>query len=64
MVKDYTRGGLLDTNKLTVTVTYPQGGLNSLGSTVRVRGAYPYDPFTVLPLGVTMGSHTTSLIVY
>jgi Flp pilus assembly protein TadG len=64
VVKDYAKSGLLDRNRMTITVTYPDGGLNSPGSQVSVRVTYPYDPLSVLPLGVTLGSQTTGVITF
>jgi Flp pilus assembly protein TadG len=64
IVKDYTKGGLLDTTRMNITVTYPDGGLNTPGSRVTVQVRYPYDPFTVLPLEVTLGSETTGVITF
>ena len=64
VVKDYAKVGLLDTGRLDITVTYPDGGLNSPGSRVSVKVVYPYDPFTVLPLGVTLGTTTQGVITF
>jgi Flp pilus assembly protein TadG len=58
VVKDYAKGGLLNTNTLAVTVTYPDGGANGPGARVRVRAVYPYDPFTLLPIRVPIGSNS------
>ena len=66
IVRDYTRGSLLDTGNLAITVEYPTGGAsaNAPGSRVRVQVVYPYDPFFVLPLNVPLGSRTEGIIVY
>jgi Flp pilus assembly protein TadG len=64
IVRDYTKGGLLDANRLNITVSYPDANLNTPGSHVTVRVTYPYDPFVVLPLGITMGSQTTGVITH
>jgi Flp pilus assembly protein TadG len=62
-VKNLASAGLLDITKLQVSVTYPDG-TNDPGFRVSVRTVYPYDPFTVLPLGVNLGSITESVIVF
>jgi Flp pilus assembly protein TadG len=66
VVRDYTRGSLLDTGSLTITVEYPTGGAsaNAPGSRVRVQVVYPYDPFFVVPLNVPLASRTEGVIVY
>ncbi len=64
VVKDYAKGGLLDGGKLAITVSYPDAGLNAPGSRVAVRVVYPYDPFTLLPLGVGLGTTTTGVITF
>ncbi len=63
VVKDYARSGLLDLSKLEITVTYPNT-LNDPGNPVTVKVVYPYDPFTVLPLGVRLGSTTEGIITF
>ena len=66
VVTNFASAGLIDTSKLTVTVTYPNG-VNSAGSPVSVTASYPYDPliayFNSL-LGVTMGSTSLGVIVF
>jgi Flp pilus assembly protein TadG len=66
IVRDYTRGSLIDTGNLAITVEYPMGGAtaNAPGSRVRVQVVYPYDPFFVLPLNVPLASRTEGVIVY
>jgi len=63
-IKDYAQPGLLDPARLNISVTYPDGGLNSPGSRVRVTVVFPYDPFTVLPLGVRLGTTTEGIITF
>lgn len=66
VVKDYTRGALLDPTQLTINVQYPTGGAqpNAPGSRVRIQVTYPYSPFVVLPLNVTLGTVTEGVITY
>ena len=62
-VTKYASTGLLDTSRLTITVTYPDGN-NDTGSRVSVTVVYPYDPFVVLPLHFNLGSTTQGIICY
>ncbi len=66
VARNYMSNSLIDLSKLTVIVDYPTGGAtaNAPGSRVRVRVSYPYDPFMVLPLNVSMGSQTEGIIVF
>jgi Flp pilus assembly protein TadG len=63
VVKDFAGVGLLNRATLNVQVTYPSGS-NASGLPVVVTVVYPYDPFTVLPLGVNLRSTTRGIIVY
>lgn len=62
-VKTYTTGFALDPSKLTVTVTY-QGNLNTPGSRVNVRVVYGYDPWTILPIGLNLGTTSEGVITF
>jgi Flp pilus assembly protein TadG len=62
-VNNFARAGLLDTNRLNIAVNYPDGNSDP-GSRVRVTLSYPYDPFTVLPLGVDLRSTTEGVITF
>ncbi|MEP6961517.1 MAG: TadE/TadG family type IV pilus assembly protein [Acidobacteriota bacterium] len=59
----YAKTGLLDTSRLTTTITYPDGN-NSPGSRVMVTVVYPYDPFTLLPFHMRLGSTTEGVICF
>ena len=71
VVNDYAKSGLLDTRRLAcgatsggrVRVTWPDG-VNDPGSRVVVTVVYPYDPFTVLPLNVPLGTTTEGVITF
>ena len=71
VVTDYAKSGLLDTGKLVcnattggrISVTWPDA-TNTPGSRVVVTVVYPYDPFTVLPLKVPLGSSTEGIITF
>ncbi len=60
-VRRYAGVGLLDTSRLVMDITYPDGN-NNPGSRVQVTVRYPYNPFTVLPLRVNLGSTTQGVI--
>ena len=66
VVKNFASAGLLDTSRLTINVTYPDGN-NAAGSSVRVAVSYPYDPFIRYfnsPLSVTLGSTSRGVITF
>lgn len=66
VVKNFASAGLLDTNKLTITVTYA-GGLNTAGSLVSVTVTYPYDPLVRYfnsMLSTTLGSTSQGAITF
>ena len=64
VVKNFASVGLLDTGKLNIAVSYPQGNLP--GSAVVVTVTYPYDPFVswFTQLAVNLGSTTRGVISY
>jgi Flp pilus assembly protein TadG len=69
VVKNFASAGMLNTSALSVTVSYPASTSstdpgNTRGSVVAVSVAYPYDPFIVLPLQVTLRSATQGIIVF
>jgi hypothetical protein len=65
-VKYYAAAGVLDTSRLTVSVTYPDPYLpqNRPGAVVIVSVSYPYDPFTLLPLRVNLRSTSEGVITF
>ena len=62
-VRFYAGAGLMNLSRLTVSVTYPDGS-NLPGSRVSVGVVYAYDPFSILPLPVRLGSTTQGVIVF
>ena len=62
LVKKFAAIGSLDTSTLNVTVSYPTN--NKPGSTVKITATYPYVPFVVLPLRVTLTNTTQGIIVF
>jgi Flp pilus assembly protein TadG len=71
VVRNFASAGMLNTSAstLSVTVSYPASTSstdpgNTRGSVVQVSVAYPYDPFIVLPLHVTLRSTTQGIIVF
>lgn len=69
VVKNFAGAGMLRTSNLNVTVDYPASTSssdpgNKRGSLVVVTVTYPYDPFTVLPLTVTLRSSSRGIIVF
>ena len=64
VVKNFASGGLLSTNRLVVTVTYP-GGSNAPGQYVTVSAVYPYDPLTTyFSKTLRLGSASQGIIVF
>jgi Flp pilus assembly protein TadG len=68
-VKSFASAGPLNVNNLNVVVEYPAASVsnpsgNSQGSLVIVTVSYPFDPFTALPLGVTLRSTSRGIIVF
>ena len=66
VVKNFASAGLLDTSRLKITVTYPNGS-NAPGNAVNVAVSYPYDPFVGYfssALGVTLGSTSRGIITF
>jgi Flp pilus assembly protein TadG len=63
VARNFASMGLLDTTRLTITVTYSPS--NTVGSVVNVTLVYPYDPLTsYFPLRVPLGSTTQGIIVF
>lgn len=66
VVTNFASAGLLDTSKLTINVTYPNG-TSTAGSLVSVTVTYPYDPLVTFfnsMLSTTMGSTTQGVITF
>ena len=66
VVKNFASAGLLNTNSLTITVSYPNGD-NTAGSPVTVKVLYTYDPFVNFfgsILNTTLGSTSEGVITY
>lgn len=63
VVKNFAAAGPLDISKLNVSVDYPDAA-NAPRNRVNVTVTYPYDPFTVLPLSITLGSTDQGVITY
>jgi hypothetical protein len=63
VVKNFASAGVLDISKLNITVSYPDAA-NGARNRVSVTVIYPYDPFSVLPLSVNLGSTSQGVITY
>ena len=62
-IRRYAGSGFMDTSRLVTAITYPDGN-NAPGSRIVVSVTYPYDPFSVLPLHVNLGSTTEGIICF
>ena len=66
VVKNFAGAGLLNTDSLTITVSYPNGD-NKAGSHVSVKVTYPYDPLVNYfgsILNQTLASTSQGVITY
>ena len=66
VVQNFASAGLLDTSRLTISVTYPDGS-NAPGKNVSVTVTYPYDPiigYFTPALSVTLGSTSQGIITF
>ena len=63
VVKNFASAGALDISKLDITVDYPDSS-NSARNRVNVTVIYPYDPFSVLPLHINLGTTSQGVITY
>ncbi len=66
VVKNFASTGLVDTSRLTINVTYPNG-TNTAGSLVSVTVTYPYDPLVGYfnsMLSKTLGSTSQGVITF
>jgi Flp pilus assembly protein TadG len=69
VVRNHAGSGMLRTANVNVVVEYPASTSpsdpgNSRGSAVVVTATYPYDPFTFLPLTITLRSSSRGIIVF
>jgi hypothetical protein len=64
LIKNFASAGLLNTNNLIISVTYP-GGSNAPGQAVSVSVIYPYDKFVAyFPIAPRLGSATQGVITF
>ena len=63
VAKNFAGTAPLNIANLRITVS-PTPPLGAPGSTVSVTVTYPYDPFTILPLTVTLGSTSQGVITF
>ena len=64
VIRNFASAGLINTNNLIISVTYP-GGSNAPGQTVVVSVIYPYDTFaTYFPIQPRLGSATQGVIAF
>ena len=68
VVIDYAKSGLVDINRLIITVAWPGlGNTNDPGFPVSVTVTYRYDPLVgafAIPLNVNMGTTTKGIITF
>lgn len=63
VVTNFAGAAPLSSANLTVEVTYPDT-TTTPGSRVDVKAVYSYDPFTILPLSVPLGTISEGVITY
>jgi Flp pilus assembly protein TadG len=61
LIRNYTTG--INKGNLTINVTYPDGN-NGSGNKVKVVMQYPYDPWVLLPLNVTLSATSQGIITF
>jgi Flp pilus assembly protein TadG len=64
IVRNFTRGSLIDATQVTVTTTWPQGGSTAPGAPVLVRVSYPYRPFVLLPMQTNLDASAEGIVTY
>lgn len=64
IVRDFTKGSLVDPARVTVTTTWPQSGSNAPGSPVMVEVSYPYRPFVLLPMETQLNASVNGIVTY
>ena len=62
IVRDFTKGSLIDPTLVTVTTTWPTS--NTPGSPVLVRVNYPYRPFILLPMQTDLDASAEGIVTY
>jgi Flp pilus assembly protein TadG len=62
IVLDFTVGTLIDTSKMTVTTTWPNG--TDPGDEVRVHVELAYEPFILLPMSTTLATQTEGIVTF
>ncbi len=64
VVRDFTRGSLIDPSLVTVTTTWPLSGSDAPGAPILVRVSYPYRPFVLLPMETTLDASVEGIVTY
>jgi Flp pilus assembly protein TadG len=62
IVRDFTRGSLIDPTQVAVTTTWPLG--SDPGDPVLVRVSYPYRPFVLLPMETNLDASAEGIVTY
>lgn len=64
IVRNFTKGSLIDPNQVTVTTTWPQSGSDAPGAPVVVEVSYPYRPFVLLPMETNLNASVEGIITF
>jgi hypothetical protein len=64
IVRDFTKGSLIDPALVTVTTTWPQSGSDAPGAPVLVQVSYPYRPFVLLPMNTNLAASVEGIVTY
>ena len=62
IVRDFTKGSLIDPALVTVITTWPAS--NAPGGPVLVRVNYPYQPFILLPMQTNLDASAEGIVTY
>ena len=64
IVRDFTRGSLIDPTQVTVTTTWPASGSDDPGDPVVVQVSYPYRPFVLLPMQTNLDASVEGIVTF
>lgn len=64
IVRDFTKGSLIDPALVTVITTWPLAGSDAPGAPVLVRVSYPYRPFVLLPMQTNLDASAEGIVTY
>ena len=64
IVRDFTKGSMINPALVTVITTWPLAGSDAPGSPVLVRVRYPYRPIVLLPMETNLDASAEGIVTY